>query len=177
MKICPARDVESLLSAEPGIWNVISACKERPPRELCANYCHLNCDDLNEENLRDARFRQQIAAGWMIPPNRQHVENALRFARQHGNENLLIYCREAVSRSPAYAWCILFNQHGSIDKATSALFALRPQCNPNDLIVRIGVEIITGSEELLPKVLMSFKEMSCDSIVSSDADMSSSLHA
>ena len=173
MKICPLRDVGPLLSAEPGRWNVISACKERPLGPLCANHCHLNCDDLNEANLRDSRIRQQIAAGWQTPPNRLHVENAIRFARRHGTEDLLIHCREAVSRSPAVAWCILLDQLGSIEKATKELFALRPACRPNDLIVRMGLEITTGSTELLPDVLTSFKDRSCDSIVSSDADMSS----
>lgn len=147
--------VDPVLEAEPKRWNVISVCKHVSPKALCSHHCHVNCDDVNRSNLQDPRIRSQIAAGWLRPPTRQHVEMALRFAREHGVFDLLIHCREGVSRSPAIAWCILLDQLGSPVRATQELFSIHPRCRPNDRIIQLGLEVRKGAKHDLEEVLAS----------------------
>lgn len=151
--ICSFMTAESVLEDEPRRWSVLSACKHVPRKELCAGHCHLNFDDLNRANLQDSRIRSQVASGWLRPPKPKHVEAALRFARSQRLQDLLLHCREGVSRSPGIAWCILLDQLGCPERATSELFAIHAQCRPNDLIVQLGLEVIKGSTQDLTEVL------------------------
>lgn len=151
--------VDELLEAGPKRWNVISVCKHIPSRALGSHHCQLNCDDLNRRNLEDPRIRSQIAAGWLRPPKRQHVEMALRFAREHGTSDLLIHCREGVSRSPAIAWCILLDQLGASERATRELHAIHPRCRPNDRIIQLGLQVSKGSDHELEEVLAGIDEL------------------
>jgi len=153
MTIRPLNMVDSILEAEPKRWNVISVCKHIPQKALCSHHCHLNFDDVNRRNLQNPRIRQQIAAGWLCPPKHKHIEIALRFARNYKRHDLLIHCREGVSRSPAIAWCILLDQFGSPERATNELFSIHPRCRPNDLIVQIGLEVSKGAKLDLNEVL------------------------
>jgi predicted protein tyrosine phosphatase len=151
--------VDPVMEAEPKRWNVISVCKHVPPKALCSHHCHVNCDDVNRSNLQDPRIRSQIAAGWLRPPTRQHVEMALRFAREHGTRDLLIHCREGVSRSPAIAWCILLDQLGSPERATQELFAIHPRCRPNDRIIQLGLEVSKRTDYELEEVLAGIDKL------------------
>ncbi len=73
------------------------------------------------------------------PPRRRHVRDGLVFARRHAGRRLLIHCYAGVSRSTALAYAILIDHHRAVgDEARilDGLLAIRPQANPNRLIVR-----------------------------------------
>ena len=123
---------------------------------LCRKHEQIACDDLLIKDLDDPQLVELIRERKYCPPERDHVERAIRFARQVQTDSLIVHCAQGVSRSPAIAWCILFDQLGSHSAATEAVFQMRPQAVPNDVIIRWGVEILTGNGELLSEV---FREM------------------
>lgn len=120
---------------------------------LCKRHEQVECDDLLMRDCENPRNAPLIEAGIYVPPQRVHVERSIDFARAVGTEDLIVHCAQGLSRSPAVAWCILFDQLGSVAAATERLFQLRPQAVPNDLIIRWGVEILTGKLDLLSEVL------------------------
>ncbi len=148
MKILPASAVNSLLWQERKRWDVLSICREGdlPLIVFCRRHCHVNCDDLSDGDLYDPEVREQIAALRRIAPSPAHIQQALGFAREVGTEHLVIHCRQAISRSPAIAFCILLDQLRSTNAAIERLYQLRPQAIPNSLIVRLGLQVVLGSD-------------------------------
>lgn len=159
MRVLAVNALNPILWQRPKYWDVISVCRESelPITALCRRHCHVNCCDLRESDLQDPGVQEQIARGRRIPPNRQHVEAALDFAREVGLDRLIVHCAQGVSRSPGIAWFILADHLGSIDAAIDALFHLRPQANPNELIIRAGLTVIRGTNEEAPEVLKKLR--------------------
>lgn len=138
MRILSILDVAPVLRERPGYWDVISVGPDLPPTKLCRRHLWLECDDVLSAATAGA------GAGWRAPVA-QHVGDALAFAREAGDDRLIVHCHAGVSRSPAIAWCILLDRLGSPAAATATLFELRPIAIPNRVIIRLGLEMIAGS--------------------------------
>jgi predicted protein tyrosine phosphatase len=95
----------------------------------------LNFDDVREDNPEEGIFAATT----------EDIEQAVAFAREAAGEPLLIHCVAGVSRSTALAWIILYDQfkgEGAVRRSFQIVRNLRPILQPNELILRLGVEIL-----------------------------------
>jgi predicted protein tyrosine phosphatase len=144
MRILPASRVNDVLMAQRKQWHVLSVCREDelPMTMFAKSHCHLNCEDVCEADLPDLALERQGGGELWIPPNRGHIEAALRYAREVGTERLIVHCRAGLSRSPAISWCILLDQFGDTRRACEELFRIRPEAAPSRPIIRFGLELL-----------------------------------
>jgi predicted protein tyrosine phosphatase len=86
----------------------------------------------------------------LIAARPQDIQNALEFAREVGDEPLLIHCYAGVSRSPAIAWLILYEKLKESPDAVRQSFEivrrLRPVLVPNQHVLRLGIMLLAPKE-------------------------------
>lgn len=72
-----------------------------------------------------------------VPPNEDHVKQALDFAK--GKDELIVACQAGISRSSAIAYVLKVAEVGAID----ALEVLDPDVHqPNLLVVKAGAKVL-----------------------------------
>jgi len=159
--ILPASRVNDVLMTRRKQWHVLSVCREAelPMTVFAKSHCHLNCDDVCEADLPNLALEQQSSGDLRIPPNRGHLEGALRYAREVGTERLLVHCRAGLSRSPAIAWCILLDYLGEPHRASEELFRIRPEAEPSRLIIRPGLELLGFSDTTPQQALAEYERL------------------
>lgn len=161
MLILPASRVNDMLMAQRKQWHVLSVCREDelPMTVFAKSHCHLNCDDVCEADLPRLALEQQSGGELRIPPNRGHIETALRYAREVGTEHLIVHCRAGLSRSPAIAWCILLNQLRDMRRASEELFRIRPEAAPSRIIIRLGLELLGFRSTTPQQALVEYERL------------------
>jgi predicted protein tyrosine phosphatase len=164
MKILPAAGVNPMLYQRLKHSNVISVCRHQnlPIKALCARHCHIDCDDVRDEDLSDPEMMNIIRERRWQVPERLHIEQALEFGRTVDHDKLIILCAMGISRSPAIAWCLLLDKTGAFEAASAELRRLRPQARPNSLILRLGLEVLRdGSVDVL-EVIRGWRSQSTE---------------
>lgn len=134
------------------MWDVLSVGSALPNPAHCHRHAQVDCDDIVQPD--GASFEHPRV------PSADHVRAALAFAREAADAPLLIHCHMGLSRSPAIAWCILLQRLGSAHAATEAVFVLQPRAIPNRLLIRHGLEVLTGSGSGLTDVLAEMRNRS-----------------
>ena len=78
------------------------------------------------------------------------IQHALAFAREIGDEPLLIHCHAGISRSTAVAWIIIWDKlkpkPDSVGQAFDIVRRVRPILLPNRHILRLGIEALAPKE-------------------------------
>jgi len=156
MKILPISAVNPLLKEQPKYWDVITVGNALPFTRLCRRHCELDCDD----ELAASPGRPVWGGMPSRGPSSEQVRQALAFARESADERLIVHCHAGISRSPAIAWCILLARVRDIPLATQMLFEIRPDALPNPVIIRHGLEIITGSAAVHDSVMADMQRRS-----------------
>ena len=158
--VVPRDFLQEALTKRPGNATVI--CCERNVANLpalCKNLLHLAFDDITNEWFQQQRHHPQVKN--MIPPQHQHVEQALEFARLHVNRIIFVCCHAGINRSPGIAWAILLDRTHDIKLATEKLFHVAPFSAPNRDVVRMALELVFNSTEQFEKadqLLKSYEE-------------------
>jgi predicted protein tyrosine phosphatase len=125
-------------------WNIVSIRGRMNERRLtfpgARRVKTLHFDDVEA----DCPNEQLFAA----TPN--DLEDALAFAREVGDEPLLIHCRAGISRSTAIAWLIVWDKlkagPDSVGQAFDIVRRARPILLPNRHILRLGIEALAPRE-------------------------------
>lgn len=158
--IVPRDFLADSLSRNPGKATVI--CCERNAGELpqlSKNFLQLRFDDILNDWFTQYQHEPKVKE--LIPPAKEHVEQALEFARLHQNRTIFISCHAGVNRSPAIAWAILFDRTKSVYMATEKLFQAGPFSAPNRDVIRFALEILapgTGQYEYADQLLTTFEQ-------------------
>ena len=91
----------------------------------------------------------------------EDIEAALGFARDVGEESLLIHCYAGISRSTAIAWLIVYDkmkeQPDAVRVAFDIVRQLRPILCPNRHVLRLGIKSLAAKEER-PGLHKQFKD-------------------
>lgn len=135
------------LQTRPGVATVI--CCEREALELpqlCRNFLQLSFDDITEAQVKEAGDEPKVSA--LIRPTQQHVKQALQFARAHPAPTLFVCCHAGISRSPAIAWAILWDQTRDLKVATEDLFRIAPFSLPHRDIIRYALQSTLPESEV-----------------------------
>jgi predicted protein tyrosine phosphatase len=126
-------------------WNILSICGSatglplrfagrRRVKTLCFDDVEADCPD---ECL------------FAATPN--HIQDALDFAREIGDEPLLIHCHAGISRSTAIAWIIVWDKLKDGPEAVRQSFGIvrkaRPILSPNRHVLRLGIEALAPREK------------------------------
>jgi len=130
IKICGHKELELVLSQEPGKYNVIlytnSDMSVLPVvRHRAKTWTHLPVDDVDHFEYRS-----------YCAPKPEDIKNALAFSED--KEDLICACHAGISRSSATAYLIGSKKLG----AESGLNILQEQHYPNRLIVWMGAKIL-----------------------------------
>ena len=84
-----------------------------------------------------------------LAPTREHVKSALEFVSLCDDDaKVLVHCEAGISRSPAMVMILLMFIHKDIKKVEEIMRVVRPNCSPNDLILKFGDEILGTGRQL-----------------------------
>ena len=76
----------------------------------------------------------------------EDIRKALDYAREVGDEPLLIHCYAGVSRSPALAWVLVYarllERRNAVREAFEMVREIRPVMLPNRHVLRLGVKAL-----------------------------------
>jgi predicted protein tyrosine phosphatase len=138
---------EALLFHGPGEahWSVLSICDrivvQRPEFPHARRLSHFFFDDVEGEEEFEGHFGARP----------DDVQAALAFAREIGNEPLMIHCHAGISRSTAIAWLVAFeklkSKRNAVRKAFEIVRELRPMLRPNRRVLKLGVGLLVDEEE------------------------------
>ena len=138
LRVCGEREAPAILSAEPGVWNVVSIRgpgHPRPDLEGAKAVCEVLFDDLDTGIQLFAPGRLATA---------RDLERIFVFSKRTQPDPLLIHCLAGISRAPAVALGIIARAlhpraHLARD-AAAILTRVRPGTMPNRLVLRIALE-------------------------------------
>jgi predicted protein tyrosine phosphatase len=138
---------EALLLHERGHaqWNVLSISDKvvlkRPRFPDARRVTHLLFDDVEADS--------QVDGHYAATPD--DVRTAISFAREIGNEPLLIHCYAGISRSTAIAWLIAYDRlkdrPDAVRRAFEIVRELRPMMHPNRHVLMVGLEVLVPKGE------------------------------
>ena len=126
-------------------WNVLSICDkvvlERPKFVDARRVAHLLFDDVEADSPVDGHYAA-------TPDD---VRVAISFAREIGNEPLLIHCYAGISRSTAIAWLIAYDRlkerPDAVRRSFEIVRELRPAMRPNRHVLKVGLEFLVPKGE------------------------------
>jgi predicted protein tyrosine phosphatase len=149
--VCGRRDLPRIAELERGFWNVVSICGTTQPAIARAGFRrvhHVVFDDVfaGEGTGPD----EQLTA-----PCSGHFRGIFRFTDEAAGEPVLVHCQAGISRSPAVALCLLvrsmrfdgFTDEEIVATAPALLLRVRPQAEPNPLVLETGLAEIFGPTE------------------------------
>jgi predicted protein tyrosine phosphatase len=147
-------EVFRLPASELKDWNILSIrgrMNERPFNFPGARRVKtLHFDDVEADYPEEQLFAAKP----------KDVEDALAFAREVGDEALLIHCRAGISRSTAIAWIIIWDKlkakADSVGQAFDIVRKVRPILLPNRHVLRLGVEAL-APKETQTKIMEEFQ--------------------
>ena len=100
-------------------------------------------------------MKDEIDPNISFAPKIEQIESILDWAKNLvNNEIIIVHCEAGISRSPAMALGLLVQRFGrsEIDFAITRLLQIRPNCFPNELIIRHCDELLECNGELINKV-------------------------
>ena len=139
MQILSRREMKELVRREPHQYSVVGICEwgMRKDMDDIEDLCDLLVLDFN-----DATFEGRESC-----PSREHVEQALNWARTRDIDRMIVSCAAGISRSSATAFLILCER--SSPEEAQTIWELGHH-SPNELILHYGVQIL--GEHLRPVI-------------------------
>lgn len=147
--VCAFADLPGYAKRDPGFWNVISILgPEAPSPSLPGFRAH------HRAHLDDIRIKEQSQASTSgMTAGIASMQRILNFVDARPGEAVLIHCLAGVSRSPAVALIFILRalrDAGAsvpVPAAVEALLAIRPQAQPNPLVLEMGLRCLLSEEE------------------------------
>lgn len=134
IKIMGHRSAAEFLRVNPKLWDVIFISDPDNKYGISGSY---EIAGFAKECCEILFFDVPSPIGGMTPPEREHVQKAIDFAK--GRDRLLVCCMMGQSRSSATAYVLKAAEVGPI----KALEILNPHVHmPNSVVVRHGSEIL-----------------------------------
>jgi predicted protein tyrosine phosphatase len=126
-------------------WNVLSISDkialERPYFPNAQRVMNLFFDDVETDSPPDCHYAATP----------EDIQLAISFAREIGNEPLLIHCYAGVSRSTALAWLIAYDRlkerPDAVRRSFEIVHELRPAMRPNRHILTLGIELLVPAPD------------------------------
>jgi predicted protein tyrosine phosphatase len=145
--VCSAGELSGVTRRDPGFWHAISIMepsRQPVPTAGLRDVLSLRFDDTQTLDTDDAGLAH---------PRAEHIEEAFAFADERWGEPLLIQCLMGQSRSAALALGMIARGLflDEVDPFTEAavdlLLQIRPQANPNVLVLRLALETFLPAGE------------------------------
>ena len=138
-KILSIYEANLLVERYPKKFNVISVertCFVKP--ELCQNHLHLKLDDIEDKDIK--KFHVQLQEKGMVYPEKQHVIDAITFARLHDVH--IIHCHAGIARSTAIGYALYRSRGYTKTEAMAMVFVQNPYAAPNMRLVQFADELL-----------------------------------
>jgi predicted protein tyrosine phosphatase len=145
MMIASVEEAVRLGPAELADWNILSIRDRLNESPLCFPGAR-KVKTLHFDDVEADYPEQQLFAA-----RPKDIEDALAFAREVGDEPLLIHCHAGISRSTAIAWLIVYDklkaQRDAVRRSFEIVRTLRPILLPNRHVLRLGIEFLEANRK------------------------------
>lgn len=131
MQILSRRRMLELVEREPNQHSVLAICEWGSRNQVESIRDKSDCLILEFD---DTTFEKDE-----LSPRREHVEEALAWAKTRDINNMVVACAAGISRSSAMAFLILCQE---MDPSDAFLIWELGEHHPNELILHYGVEVL-----------------------------------
>jgi predicted protein tyrosine phosphatase len=139
MQILSRREMIQKVFEEPNKYSVLAITEWESAHQVDTIPDKCDCLILS---FNDATFDNRPSS-----PTKEHVEQALQWARTHATENMIVSCAAGISRSSALAFLIECQSKAPEEAANIWKMGHH---DPNELILHYGVQIL--GEHIVPAI-------------------------
>ena len=126
-------------------WDIISIGSQNdlwPKFEFNSNVCQLDFDDLKFDP--NYKYNDKLKKRGFKYPTYKEISKGIMFARMNSSRPLLIHCAAGISRSPAMAFLIIYDELRDEQASYKKLHEIKSPdlIMPNEYIIKLGRELI-----------------------------------